>query len=71
MVYDRINNPAAGGANTDICSHSYCCTNTYTHSSWANGYSDADADTYTYTYTYTDTYASMRRAGLRRREHSY
>ena len=61
MVYDGVNNPAAGGADTDICSHSYCCTNTYTHSSWANGYSDAD----------TYTYASMRRAGLRRREHSY
>jgi hypothetical protein len=61
MVYDGVNNPASGGAHSDTGACSYCCANTYSYSSRVNGYSDADAD----------TYASMRRAGLRRREHSY
>jgi hypothetical protein len=55
MVYDGVNNPAAGGFDTDICPHSYCGADTYTHSSranpdtdtWVNSNADADTNAYT------------------------
>jgi len=62
MVYDSVNNPAAGGADTDICSHSYCCTNTNTYAH--TGRADANADTRCngYTNSYSDCYASAKSA---------
>jgi len=50
MVYDGVNNPAAGVADPDICSHGYSCADTYAYSSRAN----SDADTWGNSYANSD-----------------
>ena len=59
MVYDSVNNPAAGGSGSDICSFSDCCANTYSYSSRANSDADTWVNSYTNTYTDADTRAYM------------
>jgi hypothetical protein len=55
VVYDRIHHPAAGGFDTDICPHSYCGADTYTHSDRAdtntNAYAIARVNSYSHAYT--------------------
>jgi len=60
MVNDCVHNLAGGDADSDICSHSYCCPNTYS----CTGRADANADTRCngYTNSYSDCYASAKSA---------
>ena len=50
MVYDSVNNPAAGGADTDTGAYSYRGANSYANSSRAN----SDADTWGNSYANSD-----------------
>jgi len=55
MVYDSVNNPAAGGADTDTGAYSYRGANSYANSSRANSDADTWVNSYTNTYTDADT----------------
>ena len=59
MVYDSVNNPAAGGSGSDICSYSYCCADTDAHSGRANTDPDTRCNSYTYAGTYLNTHTDV------------
>jgi len=70
MVYDSVNNPACGGADTGACS--YCCADSYACTcGFTDSYTNSAIHTggnrlkygFGFAYGYTD--ASMRRTDLR------